>query len=228
MHARDVMTAPVVTATPDATVLEIAEKLLEHHISAVPIVNEDSAILGIVSEGDLIRRTELGSGKRRSWWLAALAGKALAAEEFIKSHGMHARDIMTQDVLVADEDTPLWEIAEQLERCRIKRLPVVKDGKLSGIVSRANLLQALTLHRPDEDAAPTLKDKEIRARIMDVLKKEAWPETSHLNLVVKDGTVYLWGTVSSELQANALRAAAESTEGVKSVVDNTAVAKVLY
>lgn len=228
MHAKSVMSSPVITARPEATVTEIANTLLDNHISAVPIVAEDGKLEGIISEGDLIRRSEIGTGRRRSWWLNALAGTAMAAEDFIKSHGTRAGDLMSVSVVTIQEDTPLWEIAELLEKRKIKRVPVMKDGKVVGIVSRANLLHALTLQRDAATPAPSGDDEELRERIMIVLASESWPDTAHLNVVVKDGTVYLWGAVKSRLQSKALRVAAESVPGVKAVEDKTAVIETLY
>jgi CBS domain-containing protein len=228
MYARDVMTAPVVTAQTDTTVYEIANMMIKHHISAIPIVSAGNEIVGIVSEGDLLRRMENDTARTDSWWLATFVGKAFEAEKFIKAHGVAAKDVMTEDVLVADEDTSLGEIAELLEKRRIKRLPIVRDGVLVGIVSRANLVQAIIVKKDAYNRAPRKSDTEIRSAIMEVLSQETWPETRHLNLVVTDGIVHLWGIVSSETQAQALRAAVTSARGVKSVVDNMKVVKVLY
>ena len=150
MNASDVMVSKVITVGPDTSVAAIAETLLANRISAVPVVDEkSSALLGIVSEGDLIHRVETGTERPRAWWLEFFIGKEALAREFIKSHGRKAADVMTRLVITVKPDTPLAELASLLEKHRIKRVPVVKDGKIVGIVSRANLVQALvTLWTP--------------------------------------------------------------------------------
>ena len=221
MHARDVMTTPVVTAGPETKVLDIVNLMLDNRISAVPIVGDDERLVGMVSEGDLIRRSEIGTEPHRSWWLSAFGGAATLAEDFVKSHGVKASEIMTDEVVTASEDTPLWEVAETLEKRKVKRLPVVRDGRVVGIVSRANLLQAITAQRDKQTDVPTRDDRSIREALMDQLKGEPWSDMSHLNIVVLDGTVHFWGIVSSDTQRTALKVAAENIPGVTEVVDHT-------
>ena len=221
MHARDVMTTPVITAGPETKVLDIVNLMLDNRISAVPIVGDDERLIGMVSEGDLIRRSEIGTEPHRSWWLSAFGGAATLAEDFVKSHGVTASEIMTDEVVTATEDTPLWEVAETLEKRKVKRLPVVRDGRVVGIVSRANLLQAITAQRDKQTDVPTRDDRSIREALMDQLKGEPWSDMSHLNIVVLDGTVHFWGIVSSDTQRTALKVAAENIPGVTEVVDHT-------
>lgn len=221
MHARDIMTSPVLAVGPETTVLEIVKLMLERRISAVPIVDDKDKLIGLVSEGDLMRRTEIGTERHRSWWLSAFTGAVSLAEDFVKSHGVKASEIMTKEVLTAREDTPLWEIAETLEKKKIKRMPVLRNGRIVGIVSRSNLLQALTAQRERLTAPSSKDDRAIREELMKVLKSESWPDMSHLNIVVLHGTVHFWGLVNSDSQRDALRVAAEGISGVRQVVDHT-------
>ena len=143
MNASDVMVTTVITVGPDASVQEVADLLLQHRISAVPVVAASGEILGIVSEGDLINRSESETTHRKSWWLDALASNESLAAEYVKSHSRQVTDVMTREVITAAPDTPVAELAALLERNRIKRVPIVKGGKVVGTVSRANLLQGL-------------------------------------------------------------------------------------
>jgi CBS domain-containing protein len=206
------MTTQVVTVLPDTSVREVARMLLINRISAVPVVDTEGHILGMLSEGDLMRRTETGTDEHHSWWLALVAD--LRAEAFVKSHGARAKDVMTREVVSVSEDAPLDEVATLLERHRIKRVPVVRDGKLVGIVSRANLLHGLVAQRAG--TAPSGGDQGIRAGIMDALIKVGIPR-HFLNVVVSNGIVYLWGATQSESERDAVRIAAENTPGVKRI-----------
>lgn len=220
MEARNVMTSPPISVTPDASVSQIAQLLLEHRISAVPVLDDAGAILGIVSEGDLLRRTEAKTDRRRPQWLEVLLDRNVSSAEFVKSHGNRARDVMTTDVVSVAPDTDLAEIAALLERHRIKRVPVVENGRVVGIVSRANLLHALVAYR--EDVAPDAgqpSDDDIRDRLSKILREHRGVDMRQVNVVVKDGVVFLWGTVKSENQRRALTVAAESVPGVLRVED---------
>ncbi len=218
MQASDIMTAKVVTVSVDTDVEVIARLLLERRISAVPVVDSSDHILGIVSEGDLIRRPETETERHRSWWLRLLADKTERAEEYVKSHGRRADQVMTRDVVTVTEDSNVGEIAELLEQRRIKRVPVVRDGKLVGIVSRANLLQGLAAHK-ERIEAPTTDDRSIRDRVLAVLNEQDWVSHGGLNVIVNDGVVELWGWAESQKERDALRLAAESVEGVREVKD---------
>ena len=221
MDARDVMTSPVITAGPENTVLEIVQLMLENRISAVPILDGENKLIGLVSEGDLMRRSGMGVEHHPSWWLSAFRGAVSMAEGFVKSHGVKASEIMTRDVLTAGEDTPLWNIAETLEKNKIKRLPIVRDGHLVGIVSRANLLHAITAQRDTAMESPSKDDRAIREELISILGSERWSDMAHLNIVVKDGTVHFWGLINAEAQREAMKVAAENVHGVSDVVDHT-------
>ena len=221
MKARDVMTSPPITVTADARVSDIAALLIERRISAVPVVDGDGRIAGIVSEGDLLRRAESATERQRPQWLELLLDSNIRSAEFIKVHGVHARDVMSRDVVTVGPDTDLAEIATLLERHRIKRVPVVeRDGRVVGIVSRANLLHALVAYRSGVPASDTkASDTEIRDQINRVLEGQSGVDLRRVNVVVQDGVVFLWGTIRSENQRRALTVAAESVPGVSRVED---------
>ena len=221
MHARDIMTSPAITAVPETTLLEIAQLMLDHRISAVPIVDKSQALVGLVSEGDLVRRAETGLPQKHSWWLSMFGNATVLADEFVKSHGMTAKEVMTKGVITAGEDTPLWEIAETLESKKIKRVPIVSDGQIVGIVSRANLLQALPLQQDKISTPPSRADSSIRDELIQLLQDEPWADAAHVNVMVADGKVHIWGSVRSDSQRNALSVAARNVAGVIDV-DNHA------
>ena len=216
MQAKDVMTSPVVTVSPEASVTDVAKLLLERHISAAPVVDGSGGLLGVVSEGDLMRRPESGTERRPSWWLTLLSDPQDEARDYLKSHGLHARDVMTRNVLTVEEDTSLQEIATLLEKHRIKRVPVMRGGQVVGIVSRANLLQALVA----QSRPPVLQadDRALREAVVDALKSTG-ARTLYINVVVSEGVVHLWGMAYSDEEKNALCVAAESVTGTKQVCE---------
>lgn len=219
MNAADVMVTNVITVGLDACLQDVAHLLLTNRISAVPVVDSDGKVVGIVSEGDLMRRAEAGTGRRRSWWLSLLTGKEGLAAQYVKEHSRKVADVMTRDVITATPDTPLQDIANILEKNSIKRVPIIKDGKMVGLVSRANLLQALaSLRKQIEGGTPN--DTKIRETVVQRLNAEPWLRSSLINVIVQDGTVELWGIVDSPTEKKAVRVAAEETAGVRAVNDN--------
>jgi CBS domain-containing protein len=216
MKARDVMTAPVISVAPETSVQEIAALLIERRISAVPVLDGQGKLLGIVSEGDLMRRPETGT-ERRSW-LATFFGPERQATEFIRTHGRAARDVMTREVVTVAPDAELGTIVDLLERRRIKRVPVMEDGRVVGVVSRANLLHALAAQAAPTKATAT--DASIRTALQRELSGHDWLDTQRVNIVVSDGIVHLWGMVRSEEERRALRIAAESIFGVRGVEEH--------
>ncbi|MCA0027082.1 MULTISPECIES: CBS domain-containing protein [unclassified Mesorhizobium] len=216
--AKDVMTSPVIAVGPDSTVDEVAGILLSHGISAVPVIDR-GALLGIVSEGDLIRRAEIGTAPQgRSWWLHLFTNNAVQAEGYVKSHSDHVVDVMTQQVATVVESTPVAEIATLLEHNRIKRVPVLRDGQVVGIVSRANLVRALVIARKGWRAPALHDDSSIRMEIVDALRSESWPSSS--DVIVNNGVVTLWGTYLSEQERKASIVLAENTAGVRAIDDH--------
>ena len=173
MKARDVMVSPVVTVKPSASVKEVAKLLLQRRISAVPVVDDQGKVVGIVSEGDLLHRAEAGTERQRPWWLLGLTGEETLAAEYVKAHARKVADVMTSQVTTATPDTPLHELATLMERNSIKRVPIVKDGQLVGIVSRANLVQAVASARESPLEIP-LSDANIREKLLAHLQQQAW------------------------------------------------------
>ena len=227
MFAADVMTHDVVTVHAETTVKEIAEILLAKGISGVPVVDAAGALVGIVSEGDLIHRIESDTERRRSWWLELFADREKLAQEFIKSHARKAGDVMTRRVVTVKPDTPLGEVSMLLEQHRIKRVPVVDGGKIVGIVSRGNLLKALVRGREGMPRQMSSTDKSLHDSILTELQSNAWSDTSQINIHVNDGNVELWGIVKSEAEKNAIRVAAEVTPGVRAVSNYLVVHQIL-
>jgi CBS domain-containing protein len=223
MRAEDVMVTNVITVGPDASVHEVAALLLKHGISAVPVVDADGGVCGIISEGDLINRAESGTARPRSWWLDAIASKNALADSYVRRHSSKVSDLMTRDVISASRGSSLAQLAETLERNRIKRVPVVEDGRLIGIVSRANLIQGLARLKNDGPQSKKINDSAIRDQIMKELANERWATPALLNVTVQEGTVDLWGMVQSASERNALNVLVEAVPGVQKVNDNLVV-----
>ena len=217
MNAADVMTPDVICATPDTALSELVRLMLDKGVSALPVV-ENGRIVGIISEGDLLRRVEAGTEYRPSRWIELITSTDRLASDYARSHGRKAAEIMTRDVVTIADSTPLDEVARLLESRRIKRVPVTRDGKLVGIVSRRNVLQALASRL---SAPPvTADDKAIRLAFYRELRQQAWAGGGLINAVVADGVVHLWGIAPDEAQRLAIVAAAESIPGVRAVEDH--------
>jgi len=220
MKASDVMVTNVITVGPDARVQDVVDILLRNRISGVPVVDKDGKLVGVVSEGDLLRRAEAGTEKRRSRWLELLSSKEALADEFVKTHSQRVTDVMTRDVITASPDIPVGEIATLLERNRIKRVPIVKDGKVVGIVSRANLLHALASLKREKAPTTAPSDSALRERLIAQLNSKTWSRPSLINVTVQDGVVDLWGVVDTQSEKDAIRVLAEVTPGVRAVEDH--------
>lgn len=203
------------------TVREVATILAEHHISALPIVDQRSQVVGIVSEGDLIRRAEIGTQKHRSWWLSLLTNPAQHAEEYVRAHGRKVDDLMTREVISVGPETPLPEIATLFERHNIKRVPVTENGKLVGIVTRGNLVQAIATAPQKQHKA--LDNEAIRQKILKRLEVMPWVNSRILNITVDNGNVLIWGFVRSEAEKDAIRVVAEGISGVTAVINNVVI-----
>jgi CBS domain-containing protein len=219
MRARDVMTTAVATVGEDTPVEEVARVLLERRVSGVPVVDADGALIGIVSEGDLMRRAQSEAARPSSWWLRLIAVPD-EATAYLHAHGRVAGDVMTRRVFHVDEDTPLAEIVDLLERKRIKRVPVVRDGRVVGIVSRANLLHGLATTTPAAVPAASADDRSLRDRILAEMTEQADVDPLFLNVTVSDGAAHLWGLVNSDSEKRAARLVAENTPGIRAVHDH--------
>ncbi len=218
MRAHQIMTKPVTTIEPDATIVEAANVMLRQHISGLPVVDAAGTLVGIVSQGDFLRRSEIGTGRRRGRWLKFLVGSGRSATEFVHEHGRKISEVMSPSPVTVTEDTPLEDIADLMEKRNIKRLPVVRGGKLVGIVTRTNLLQAVAgLARDVPD--PTADDDHIRERIIHAMEKADWRPIG-LNVIVRDGIVHLSGSLLDERARQAAVVAAENVEGVRKVHDH--------
>jgi CBS domain-containing protein len=208
------MTRDVVTATPVATVTEVARLLVEHRVSALPVVDDDGTLVGIVSERDLIRRSEIAGERRPPWWLELVSDPARRAKDYVKTHGGHAGDVMTRNVVTVTEATPVAELARLLEDHRIKRAPVLRDGKLVGIVSRADLVRVLATRRAPAAVPEAMDDRAVQAQLQNVLDAHGW-DTPFINVIVADGVVHLSGTAETRERRRALKVAAEAIPGVE-------------
>ncbi len=222
MLVKDIMTPNVISVGPETQVGEIAELLMEKKISAVPVLAGDGKLVGLVSEGDLIRRLSDDADEDRPWWVIALTSQTEEAKDFIKAHGRTARDVMTKNVVTVDEEMELGAVAHLLEANRIKRAPVVRGDEVVGMVSRSNLLQAVARRTESPDKAPDWapSDREIRARVQAALNEKAFSSHGAINVIVEDGAVELWGWVNSEEEREALLLAAKEVEGVREVRDH--------
>jgi CBS domain-containing protein len=213
MLARDVMTPKVATVGPEDMIVDILEVLFQHDISAVPVV-EDGRVLGIVSEGDLLRRRELGTQARANHWRALFAGPDALAREYAKRKGIRASDIMSTPAISVGLDTPLREIAQVMEERHIKRVLVLDNGKLAGVVTRADLVRALSWQRT---RPPRQDDAAIRNTMRQRLRSQPWTDLGRIEITVEHGVVRLFGDVQSAARVDALRAMAESISGVTRV-----------
>jgi CBS domain-containing protein len=220
MRAMDVMTSEVITVDENASVQSVAKLMANHGISAVPVVDKDNRVIGMVSEGDLLHRAETGTERRRSWWLEMMASTNQLAGEYLKSHSGRVKDVMTRDVISVTDTTPVADIAVLLETNRIKRVPILRDGKLVGIVSRANLVRALAMTVNEPASGDETDDRTIRDKLLAELKVQKWAEVSPANIIVKDGVVHLWSSYFSEQEKRALVVAAETIPGVRGVEDH--------
>ena len=224
MHAKDVMTPNVTTVDPDTTVQDLAKLLSARGISGAPVVDAAGRMVGIVSEGDLLHRAELGTerrdDRRRSWWLDHFASDL--ARDYVKSHGRTVKDIMTCDVVTITEDSDLADVATLLETKRIKRVPVMRDDKIVGIISRANLVRALVATPGAAIASGTGgDDRAIRARLLAELGRQEWARIWPQDIIVSDFVVHLWfSSDEQEEKRQADRVAAENIPCVRGVEEN--------
>jgi CBS domain-containing protein len=217
MKARDVMTPSVISVEAGEPVMRAVRLMLQNRISGLPVTDKNGRLVGIVTEGDFLRRGELGTERRRPRWLEFLIGPGRLATEYVRARGSKVDEIMTPDPHTICEDTPLDQIVQSMEKHQIKRLPVVKDGKLVGIVSRANLMHALASLAPEVKPGAS-DDAVLRRQILDEFNKQ--PRAPGINVVVRDGVAELWGVILDERERQAFIVAAENVRGVKAVHDH--------
>ena len=217
MRAADVMTAPVISVTPDTRTRDAIELMLTHHLSGLPVLDDDGKLVGIVSEGDFVRRSELGTEKHRSRFIAFILGPGRGAHDYTKSHARFIQGVMTEEVIAVTEDATLEEIVSLMEKHSIKRVPVMRGEEVVGMLSRSDLLRALVAASRRRDEATD--DRAIKARILAELAHEEWAPSSCIGVEVKDGIVDITGTIFDARQRLALKVAVENTPGVKAVHD---------
>ena len=223
MKVRDIMTRKVLSIEPDASIFQAVHSMLQNKISGLPVVNNDGDLVGVVTEGDFLRRAETTTERKRPRWLAFLVGPGKLADEYVRTHARKIADVMTPEPYTVTEDTALEDVVQLMEKRRIKRLPVVRGKKLIGIVSRANLLHALASLAPQvhfSASAPT--DETIRNLLLNELDHQRWAPMGFLNVVVNNGVVELWGNITDEREREALIVAARNIPGVRDVKDNLA------
>lgn len=220
LTAQDIMTAPVIWVGPSGTVREAADLLISHGISAVPVV-EWGRLLGILSERDLVHRAEIGTTQRhRSWWLRAFTDKSDFAAEYVRSHSTHVTDVMTRDVTTLTESMPITVIADILENARVRRAPVIRGGRVVGMVSRADLVRTLTKASKCSLDRVSLDDESIRGRIEDALRCQPWSSAEETYVTVTDGVVKFRGAYLSECERRASHVLAENIMGVRAIDDH--------
>ncbi len=217
MQVHDIMTPKVISISADEPVLKAVRTMLQNRISGLPVVDAEGNLVGMVTEGDFLRRGEIGTERHRPKWVEFLLGPGRLADEYVHASGRKVEEVMTSDPVTVSEDDSLEMVVELMEQRHIKRLPVLRDGKLVGIISRANLMHALVSMARDAEA-PAEDDLEVRRRILASLARQAW--APQLNIVVKNGVVELWGTITDERARKACIVAVENASGVKQVHDH--------
>lgn len=218
MRAYQIMTTDVITVTPHASIMDAANIMLRCHLSGLPVMDENGELKGIVSEGDFLRRGEIGTGRRRPGWLQFFAGPGRAAIDFVHERGRRVEDVMTSDPITVDEQTPLDELVRIMEKKGVKRLPVMNGKLLVGIITRANILQAVaSLAREIPD--PAADDQHIRDRILRQIQDTDW-RPAGFQVTVRNGAVHLHGVIFDDSTRKAAMVLAENTAGVKEVHDH--------
>jgi CBS-domain-containing membrane protein len=224
MNVADIMTRQVISVTPQSTIAEAAQLLLDNRISGLPVVDPGGAVVGIVTEGDLLRRVETGTQRRHSHWLEFLIAPGRLAREYTDANARNVGEVMSAEVVSVTPEEALPEVIRLMEHHHVKRLPVIEAGRLVGIVSRANLVRALlhSLAEPPGNPAggAVADDADIRERIMAEIARQPWGPRASVDVRVKDGAVELYGTITDERERPALRVLAENQPGVKTVLDH--------
>jgi CBS domain-containing protein len=216
VQVSDIMTRELISVAPDASIDTAIDLMLDHHISGLPVIDNAGRLVGILTEGDLLRRPEIGTQRERSNWRDAFVGTRGAARKYVHSHGVRVKDVMIGDPVVVAEDASLDDVARLMETRGVKRLPVTRQGAVIGIVSRANLIGALVAHHRQVTQAAS-DEMLIREQILKEIEAQDWAAGVIVDVSVRNGTDDLWGTVVEVEQAEALRALVESTPGVQRV-----------
>jgi CBS domain-containing protein len=220
MQVGDIMTQPAITVQPETTIAEAARLMLQRHISGLPVVDAAGQVIGVVTEGDLLRRAETGTEKRHRRWLEFMISPGRLAGEYAGAHARKVGDIMTDEVIFVSPDDPLDAAVRLMEQRRVKRLPVIAGGRLVGIISRANLVRALLENLTRPAATGAVDDAAIRQQILAEIARQPWGPRASVDIRVIDGVVEVYGTITDERERTALKVLAENTAGVKRVEDN--------
>lgn len=220
MKARDIMTGHVVSVTPESTLSDFVDVLLKNRISGVPVITTKGNLVGMITESDCLNRAEMGTEKKQSFWRSLLTDPESRAEKYIRAHGRKVSEVMSRNIITATEDTDVSEIIHLMEKHQVKRIPIVTGNTVVGIVSRANIVQAMAslLHAVDTDVS----DENLRAKVLEALAELPWPAKTFVNATVKDGVVDLWGVFTSYRQDESAVVAAENVPGVKGVHNHLA------
>lgn len=218
MRAHQVMTRNVISISPETSLPEAAKIMLDRHISGLPVVDAAGALVGVVSEGDFLRRAEIGTQRKRSRWLQFFVSAGQSADEFVREQGRKVADIMSRNVVSASEDTSIDALVGLMEKHHVKRIPILRDGKLIGVVTRSNLLQAVAALEHDIPD-PTADDDHIRDRILRTIDASPWRPIG-FQVTVRNGVVHLRGLIIDDRARQAAVVAAETINGVKRVHDH--------
>lgn len=219
MKAADVMTPRVITIRPTATIESAIRLMLQDDLSGLPVVDAQGVLVGIVTEGDFLRRAEIGTDRRRPRWLEFFMGPGPLAAEYVRSHARTISDVMSPDVITVEEQADLRDVIEVMEKHGIKRVPVMREGRMVGIISRSNVLRPLSQLLRGQNASENT-DTTIRMKLLAELAGQSWASLRNANIVVKDGVVDLYGVIFDGREREALRVAAENVPGIKQIRDH--------
>ena len=219
VKAKQIMTADVVTVAPGTKIDAVAKQLVNHRISALPVVTDNGELVGLVSESDMLHRAETQTTRKRKWWLEIFIDNRQKAREFIKSHSHDVDDVMSRVVVTVSPETELTNVANILDVHKIRRVPVVQDGKLIGIISRSDLVRALA-RAETEDGLHNRSDYALRKTIIEEIRKQSWLNSVNINLNVSEGIVEILGFVDTDEEKDALSVLVKGENGVKKVISN--------
>jgi len=222
MKAAELMTRNVITVRKTNSIEQAARLMLQRGISGLPVVDPEDRLVGIITEGDFLRRSETGTERRRPRWITLLLGSGRLAAEYVQAHARKVAEVMTTEVRAISEDTPIGEIVRIMEEHKVKRLPVLRDGVVVGIVSRADVVRAFARFA-DEIPATSESDASIRDYVIGEIAKQPWAPRATVNVTVFKGLVHLSGMVFDDRERQALLVLAENAPGVAGVRDDLTV-----